>query len=57
MRALVAIAIIVLASACSSPHAARVRCDGRLVPINTHRQVAPEHLASRVAGDLRRSPL
>ncbi len=34
MRALVLLASLALVSACAAPHAAKVRCDRHLVPIN-----------------------
>lgn len=43
------IVAVMLASACSAPHAMRVRCDGQLVPINL--PVTPRAPLASAAGE------
>ncbi|HTW37211.1 MAG TPA: hypothetical protein VMD49_01430 [Steroidobacteraceae bacterium] len=48
MRKLATVWALGLLVGCSAPHAARVRCDARLVPINSSAAQSPEPLASIV---------
>ncbi len=52
MRTIILLASVALVSACAAPHAAKVRCDRHLVPINSP---APT-LAGRPPSDPAKDP-